>query len=75
MKCAAPLKKENGGGTGLFWPVPLPLPSSLRRLNVKLRNYCSSFNTSCWTLLAWASAEMPVWLRISYLDRFEVAAP
>jgi hypothetical protein len=38
-------------------------------------HYCSSFSTSCCTLLAWASAEMPVWLRISNFDRFEVAVP
>ena len=36
-------------------------------------NYCSSLVTSCCRLLAWASAEMPVWLRISYLERFDVA--
>lgn len=35
--------------------------------------YCSSFKTSCCTLLAWARAEMPVWLRISYFDMFEAA--
>ncbi len=31
-------------------------------------NYCNSLVTSCCTLLACARAEMPVWLRISYLD-------
>ena len=36
--------------------------------------YWSSLVTSCSTLLAWASAAMPVWLRISYFDIFEVAA-
>lgn len=35
--------------------------------------YCSSLVTSCCRLLAWARAEMPVWLRISYLDRFDDA--
>ena len=35
--------------------------------------YCKSLVTSCSTLLAWASAAMPVWLRISYFDMFEVA--
>jgi hypothetical protein len=35
--------------------------------------YCSSLVTSCWMLLACASAAMPVWLRISNFDRFEVA--
>jgi hypothetical protein len=35
--------------------------------------YCSSLSTSCCTLLAWASAAMPVWLRISNFDMFEVA--
>ena len=38
-----------------------------------LLHYCSSLVTSCCTLLAWARAEMPVWLRISYLDMLEVA--
>jgi hypothetical protein len=36
-------------------------------------NYCNSLVTSCWMLLAWARAEMPVWLRISYLDSSVVA--
>jgi len=36
-------------------------------------SYCSSLMTSCCTLLAWASAEMPVWLRISYLDMADEA--
>jgi hypothetical protein len=36
-------------------------------------DYCNSFKTSCCWLLACAKAEMPVWLRISYLDMFEVA--
>jgi hypothetical protein len=44
-----------------FWPLALPLP------------YCSSFKTSCCTLLAWASAAMPVCERISYFDMSEVA--
>ena len=35
--------------------------------------YCNSFVTSCCMLLACANAEMPVWLRISYFDMFEVA--
>ena len=35
--------------------------------------YCSSLVTSCSMLLAWAKAEMPVWLRISYFDMLEVA--
>src|ERR1035437_6811036 len=35
--------------------------------------YCSSLVTSCWMLLAWARAEMPVWLRISYLDMLDAA--
>ena len=41
-----------------------------------LRNlsaYCRSLVTSCCTWLACASAAMPVWLRISYFDMFEVA--
>jgi len=36
-------------------------------------DYWSSLVTSCCTLLACARAEMPVWLRISYLDMLEVA--
>ena len=36
-------------------------------------NYCSSLVTSCSVLFAWARALMPVWLRISYFERFEVA--
>src|SRR5580658_2578227 len=35
--------------------------------------YCKSLVTSCCTLLACANAAMPVWLRISYFDMFEVA--
>jgi hypothetical protein len=35
--------------------------------------YCNSLSTSCCTLLAWANAAMPVWLRISNFDMFEVA--
>ena len=35
--------------------------------------YCNSLVTSCCKLLACASAEIPVWLRISYFDIFEVA--
>src|ERR1035437_5526648 len=35
--------------------------------------YCKSLVTSCCTLLAWAKAAMPVWLRISYLDMLAVA--
>jgi len=37
-------------------------------------DYCSSLVTSCCMLLAWARAEIPVWLRISYFDMLEVAA-
>jgi hypothetical protein len=36
--------------------------------------YCNSLVTSCWMLLAWARAEMPVCDRISYFDRAVVAA-
>jgi len=36
-------------------------------------DYCNSLVTSCCTLLACASAAMPVWLRISYFDMFDVA--
>ena len=36
-------------------------------------DYCNSFITSCCTVFACASAAMPVWLRISYLDILEVA--
>ena len=36
-------------------------------------NYWSSLVTSCCMELAWARAEMPVWLRIWYLDMLEVA--
>jgi hypothetical protein len=46
---------------------------ALLTLAIQSRNYCSSLVTSCCTLLAWARAEMPVWLRISNFDRFEVA--
>jgi len=35
--------------------------------------YCRSLVTSCCTLLACANAAMPVWLRISYFDMFDVA--
>ncbi len=35
--------------------------------------YCNSLVTSCCTVLACASAAMPVWLRISYFDIFDVA--
>jgi hypothetical protein len=35
--------------------------------------YWSSLVTSCCMLLACAKAEMPVWLRISYLDMFDAA--
>jgi len=38
-----------------------------------LRAYCNSLVTSCCTVLACASAAMPVWLRISYFDMFDVA--
>ncbi len=37
------------------------------------RLYCKSLVTSCCTWLACANAAMPVWLRISYFDMFEVA--
>src|ERR1700748_2732923 len=37
-------------------------------------DYCSNLVTSCSVLLAWARALMPVWLRISYFERLEVAA-
>ncbi len=36
--------------------------------------YWSSLVTICCVLLAWARAEMPVWVRISYFDMFEVVA-
>jgi hypothetical protein len=36
-------------------------------------DYWRSLVTSCCMLLAWARAEMPVWLRISYLDILLVA--
>ena len=36
-------------------------------------DYCSSLVTSCCTLLACASAAMPVCERISYFDMFDVA--
>jgi len=35
--------------------------------------YCSSLVTSCCMLLAWASAEMPVWLRIWYFEMSDAA--
>jgi hypothetical protein len=35
--------------------------------------YCNSLVTSCSTLLACARAAMPVWLKISYFDIFDVA--
>jgi len=47
-------------------PAPMPPPEALV--------YCNSLRTSCCEELAWASAEMPVWLRISYFDMFELAA-
>jgi hypothetical protein len=49
----------------------LPLQTSIDATGCP---YWSSLVTSCSTLLAWASAAMPVWLRISYFDMFEVAA-
>jgi len=49
--------------------TPFPVFAPLARQRV----YCNSFSTSCWTLLAWAKAEMPVWLRISYFDMLELA--
>ena len=42
-------------------------------LEARRPGYCSSLVTSCCMLLACASALMPVWLRISYFDMFEVA--
>ena len=39
-----------------------------------VRYCCSSLVTICCVLLAWARALMPVWVRISYFDIFEVAA-
>lgn len=38
-----------------------------------LSGYWSSLVTSRCMLLAWARAEMPVWLRISYFDMLEAA--
>jgi len=52
----------------------LPPPCPWVFLNIPQSNYCKSLVTSCSTWLAWASAAMPVWLRISYFDMFEVAA-
>ena len=40
---------------------------------VDMTAYWSNLVTSCCTTLAWASAEMPVCIRISYFAMFEVA--
>jgi hypothetical protein len=62
-----------GGSSSGNYESPVrsyPAANFCRRVSL----YCSSLVTSCCMLLAWASAEIPVWLRISYLDMFEVAA-
>lgn len=40
---------------------------------IRTLDYWSSLVTSCSTLLAWARAAMPVWLRTSYFDMLDVA--
>jgi len=52
----------------------LPIYSSHPTLVPTSLLYCKSLVTSCCTLFACANAAMPVWLRISYFDMFEVAA-
>ena len=67
--------KENGGKS----KAPAAYPS-LGCLKFTLlphllhETYCNSLVTSCCTLLACASAAIPVWLRISYFDMLVVAA-
>lgn len=52
---------------------PVVSAPATKNLSPGLPAYWSSLVTSCCTLLAWANAEMPVWLRISYFDMAEVA--
>lgn len=54
-------------------PCRRPSLGCLEVIAMVLNLYCKSLVTSCCTLLACASAEMPVWLRISYFDIFDVA--
>jgi len=54
-------------------PCRRPSLGCLEGVAVLLNLYCKSLVTSCCTLLACANAAMPVWLRISYLDIFDVA--
>jgi hypothetical protein len=67
--------KENGGKSNA---LAADLSLGCLQLTLPLRPpqepYCNSLVTSCCTLLACASAAIPVWLRISYFDMFVVAA-
>jgi hypothetical protein len=63
-----PSKPQQYKKKGVLADTLLRLEALFGRLD-----YCSSLVTSCWTLLAWERAAMPVWLRISYLDISEVA--
>jgi len=65
---------ESGGGIGAVAAAIFVPAAVFRRDLFWSLVYCSSLVTSCCTLLAWAKAAMPVWLRISYFDMFELAA-
>jgi len=63
---STPATKDRSPGTRLFHP-------SDQRSVAGDPGYCNSLRTSCCEELAWANAEMPVWLRISYFDMSELA--
>jgi hypothetical protein len=67
--------KENGGKNKALAADPsLGYPKLTLLLRLQHEAYCNSLVTSCCTLLACASAAIPVWLRISYFDMLVVAA-
>jgi hypothetical protein len=57
-----------------LWPDPRTHASTVHYPPFPVHCYSSSLVTSCCTLLAWAKAAMPVWLRISNFGMLEVAA-